>query len=221
MRILRLAIGLLLATLVGFGAAAASASEVSRFFVAVEVDSASGVKSFLDAGGDPNARDPRSGETALIIAMREESMNVFKELLRNPRLDLELAAPNGNTALMMAAFKRNKPAVLALLDRGAAVNRKGWSPLHYAAASGATDIARLLLERGAAIDALAPSDLTPLMLAAREGQESAALLLLEAGANAALVNGEGLTAAALAARADKPRIAEAVQAHLAAYPPQR
>lgn len=222
MRNLRLALGSLLVLLMSFGAVpAAGASELSRFFVSVEMDSAAGVKRFLEGGGDPNARDPRSGETALIIAMREESMNVFKDLLRNPRVDLELAAPNGNTALMMAAFKRNTPAVLALLDRGAAVNRTGWSPLHYAAAGGATDIGRLLLERGAAIDALAPSDLTPLMLAAREGQQATVQLLLEAGANATLVNGEGLSAAALAARADKAHIVAAIQSHLAATAARR
>ena len=122
-------------------------------------------------------------------------------------------------ALMMAAFKGNKPAVLALLGKGATVNRRGWSPLHYAAAGGAADIASILLERGAALDARAPADLTPLMMAAREGQESTVAVLLAAGANATLTNSEGLTAAQLAERADKPRIVEAINSHRRRIPP--
>ena len=203
------------------GVPVAGATDLQAFFVAVQVDSAASVKSMIGKGVDPDSRDPRSGETALIIALREESMNVFNVLLADPRVELELAAPNGNTPLMMAAFKGNKPAVLALLGKGAAVNRSGWSPLHYAAAGGSADVASILIERGATLDALAPSDLTPLMMAAREGQESTVAVLLAAGANATLANGEGLTAAQLAERADKPRIVEAINSHPRRIPPAR
>jgi ankyrin repeat protein len=196
------------------GVPVAGATELSDFFVAVQVDNPVSVKSLIARGVDPNARDPRSGETALIIALREDSMNVFNALLSDPRVELELAAPNGNTALMMAAFKANKPAALALLGKGAAVNRSGWSPLHYAAAGGAADIAGILIGRGAALNARAPAGLTALMMAAREGQEAAAAVLLRAGADASLVNSDGLTALQLAERADKPRIVKAIQAHL-------
>lgn len=191
----------------------ASADDLSNFFTLVQVDNANAVKSMIAKGVDVNARDPRSGETAMIVALREDSMNVFNALVTDPRAQLELAAPNGNTALMMAAFKGNKPAALALLERGAAVNRQGWSPLHYAAAGGAPDIARILIDRGAALNARAPGDLTPLMMAAREGQESAVAVLLEAGADTALKSAEGLTAAQFADRVDKPRIVKAIESH--------
>lgn len=191
----------------------ASADDLSDFFTVVQVDNAAAVKSLIAKGVNVNARDPGSGETALIVALREDSMSVFNALVDYPRVELELAAPNGNTALMMAAFKGNKPAALALLERGAAVNRPGWSPLHYAAAGGAADIARILLDRGAALNARAPGGLTPLMMAAREGQEFAVTVLLEAGADTALKNAEGLTAAQLADRADKPRILNTIQSH--------
>lgn len=204
----------LLMLILSFGlVGAAQADDITDFFVAVQVDNPNAVKSWIAKGIDPNARDPRSGETALIIALREDSMNVFNALLANPRVELELAAPNGNTALMMAAFKRNKLAVLALLGRGASVNRVGWSPLHYAAAGGAADIASVLIERGASLNARATAGLTPLMMAAREGQEQAVAVLLDAGADASLVNSEGLTALQLADRADKPRIVKAIKAH--------
>lgn len=194
-------------------ARAAGAADLPDFFIAVEVDNPDRVKSMIAKGVDPNARDPRSGETALIIAVRENSSNVFNALLADPRVDVELAAPNGNTPLMMAAFKGNKPAVLALLSRDASINHSGWSPLHYAAAGGAADIASILIERGAALDARAPAGLTALMMAAREGHESAAAVLLDAGADAALVSSEGLTAAMLADRADKPRIVRMIESH--------
>ncbi|MGZ8289306.1 MAG: ankyrin repeat domain-containing protein [Telluria sp.] len=205
---MRFPLQLMLSAALSLGVApGALADDVSAFFTAVQMDGERAVKSLIAKGIDPNMRDPRSGETALIIAMREDSMNVFKGLLADPRIRLELAAPNGNTALMMAAFKGNKEAVLALLDKGAKVNRPGWAPLHYAAAGGSDEIARILLARGAQLDALAPGDLTPLMMAAREGQEPVVALLLGAGANAALKSGEGLTAREIAIRADKPRIA--------------
>jgi ankyrin repeat protein len=191
----------------------ASAADLSHFFTLVQVDNANAVKAQIAQGVDVNARDPRSGETALIIALREESMNVFNALVDDPRVKLELEAPNGNTALMMAAFKRNTPAALALLERGAKVNRKGWSPLHYAGAGDAADIARVLIARGAALDARAPGGLTPLMMAAREGQESAVAVLLEAGANTSLKSSDGMTAADFADRMDKPRIVKAINSH--------
>ena len=199
----------------------ASADDLSNFFTLVQVDNANAVKSQLAKGVDVNARDPRTGETALIIALREDSMNVFNALVDDPRVKLELEAPNGNTALMMAAFKRNKPAALALLERGAKVNRAGWSPLHYAAAGDAADIARILIERGAALNSRAPGGLTPLMMAAREGQESAVAVLLEAGANTSLKSADGMTAADFADRMDKPRIVKAITSHRPAGKPTR
>lgn len=211
---LRLPMALLLSLMLCLGVVrGAVADDLSSFFTVVQIDNANAVKSMIAKGVDVNSRDPRSGETAMIIALREDSMNVFNVLVADPRVQLELAAPNGNTALMMAAFKRNKPAALALLERGAAVNRFGWSPLHYAAAGGAPDIARILIERGAAINSRAPGELTPLMMAAREGHESAVAVLLEAGADTALKSAEGLTAAQLADRMDKPRIVKAIQSH--------
>jgi uncharacterized protein len=191
----------------------AMADDLSDFFTVVQVDNANAVKAMIAKGVDVNARDPRSGEPALIIALREDSMSVFNVLLADPRVQLELAAPNGNTALMMAAFKGNKPAALALLERGAAVNRKGWSPLHYAAAGGADDIASTLIGRGAALNSRAPGGLTPLMMAAREGKESVVAVLLDAGADSSLKSAEGLNAAQYAGRMDKPRIVKAIEAH--------
>jgi hypothetical protein len=200
-----------------FGAAqAATPGEVKDFFRAVQLDDPRTVQSMLGKTIDPNELNPLGGEPALVLAVREGSMRVFDVLLNYPGTKLETPAVNGNTALMMAAFKHNKPAVMALLAKGAAVNRPGWSPLHYAAASGDDEIAAILLQRGASIDSPSPPGtglFTPLMMAAREGHETTALMLIERGANPQLKNSEGLTAAQLAERAGKSRVAAAIKEH--------
>ncbi|MES2117282.1 MAG: ankyrin repeat domain-containing protein [Pseudomonadota bacterium] len=186
------------------------------FFRAVQLDSDSVVKRTLSQGLDPNVREPERGETGLIVAMRYDAMKTLAILLAQPGIQIDARAPNGNTALMMAAFRQNKPAVLTLLGKGAAVNQPGWTALHYAAAANSTDIINVLLERHAAIDAPSPSGLTPLMLAAREGQEAAVALLLERGADATLKDGAyHQTAAEFAIKADKPWIAQTIGKHLA------
>jgi ankyrin repeat protein len=143
-------------------------------------------------------------------------MRVLQALLEAPGIQVDAPALNGNTALMMAAFKRNRAAAEALIARGAAVNRAGWTPLHYAAASGDEDIATLLIKRGARLDAASPvksGSFTPLMMAAREGQPDMAQFLLGQGANPQLANTEGLTAAQIAERANRADIASAIREH--------
>jgi len=185
------------------------------YFRALQLDDERAVKAVLSRGLDPNLRDPVRGETGLIIAIRYDAMQVVRLLLAQPKLKVDQQAANGNTALMMAAFQKNKPAVLALLEHGAQVNRPGWTALHYAAASGDLDIMKLLLERSAFIDAASPTGTTPLMLAAREGQEQAVKLLLEEGADATLKDRAWHeNAAEFAIRAQKPWIAEQIRLHL-------
>jgi ankyrin repeat protein len=199
------------------GAGAATTEQLTSFFRAVQMDDSSTVRKMLTAHTiDPNAIDPISGESALILALREGSSRVTDLLLADPAVKLELNAPNGNTALMMASFKHNTPAVRALLARGAIVNRPGYTALHFSAASGDDEITKILLDHFAYIDAEAPAKYTPLMIAAREGQESTVRLLLEEGADASLKNSESLTAAQIAERAEKPRIAAAIAEHIAA-----
>jgi ankyrin repeat protein len=186
------------------------------FFRAAQLNNTSGIKKLLARGLSPNLREP-AGETALIVAMRYEAYDVAKILMDQPGIDLEAKAPNGNTALMMAAFRQNKAVVLDMIKRGAQVNQKGWTALHYAAAAGSIEVTQLLLDNYAYIDAEAPSGMTPLMIAAREGQEKVVELLLEQGADATLIDGGfHLTAAEFATKADKPWIAKTINAHLAA-----
>lgn len=205
------AVAPVLAVLVAPAALAATPDQQNAFLRAVQFDDPRTVRSLLTEGIDPNRVNPLSGEPALVVAVREGSMNVLQLLLANARIQVDAPAKNGNTALMMAAFKRNMAAAEALLAKGAAVNRVGWTPLHYAAASGDLEIGGLLLQRGAKVDPVSPKasgSYTPLMMAAREGQEDFAKFLIEHGANRRLKNGEGLTAAQIAERADHQSIAK-------------
>jgi ankyrin repeat protein len=194
---------IVLAAFPGTAVLAANPDRTADFFRAVAMDDAATVKSLLAAGVNPNQQNPIGGEPALVIAVREGATRVLQTLLDQPGIQLDAAAMNGNTALMMAAFKRNRPAAEALVARGAAVNRPGWTPLHYAAASGDEDVARLLIKHGAKLDAVSPpasGSYTPLMMAAREGHPDMVAFLSAQGANPKLTNSEGLTAAGIAAQ---------------------
>jgi ankyrin repeat protein len=164
------------------------------YFKAVKLDLDGQVSKLLAQGFDPNAIEPERGDTGLILALREDAMKVFAVLLNARDINLEAHARNGDTALMIAAFKANLPAVRALLDKGVEVNQRGWTALHYAAASGNNDIVALLLDKSAYIDAESPNGTTPIMMAARGGHILTVKLLLDEGADATLKNGAGLTA---------------------------
>ena len=74
-----------------------------------------------------------------------------------------------------------------LIEKGADVNLKntsdGWRGLHYAISCGSDDVARLLIEKGAEVNAIADDGTTPLILAAKNDDVFIAKLLLEKGAN--------------------------------------
>ncbi|OBV38756.1 ankyrin repeat domain-containing protein [Janthinobacterium psychrotolerans] len=195
------------AVLLCVSAAVLAAPDQAGFYRAVSIDNASGVRKMLHDGVNPNVPDEQRGDIALVIALRDDADKVFRLLLETPGVDLEARSANGNTALMMAAYKHKREAVDALLAKGARVNQSGWTALHYAASAGDLPIMQLFLARGAKVDAYAPTNITPLMFAAREGQEEAVKLLLASGADASLKSSHGWTAAQFAQAADKPGVA--------------
>ncbi|WP_194721313.1 ankyrin repeat domain-containing protein [Noviherbaspirillum malthae] len=197
---------------VALGLAAASsqarAGAYDDFFRAVKIDDAKAVASLLARGLDPNLIEPERGETGLIMALRADSMKVFETLLKSKQIDLEVKAFNGDNALMMAAYKGNLPAVEALIEQGAEINKTGWTPLHYAAFVGNNDIVKLLLDKSAYIDAESPNKTTPIMMAARAGHILTVKLLLDEGADATLKNDAGMTAIDFANKYEFKDIAE-------------
>lgn len=172
----------------------AMAGAYDDFFRAVKMDDAATIKSLLVRGLNPNQIESERGHTGLILALHEDSMKAFKALLDAPDVDIEAKAFNGDNALMVACYKENTAAVKALIAKGAEVNRPGWTPLHYAAASGNNEIVQILLDKSAYIDAESPNKTTPLMMAARAGHIYTVKLLLDEGADATLKNELGMTA---------------------------
>jgi hypothetical protein len=190
------------------------AGSYDDFFKAVKMDRAQVVKSLLQRGLDPNLVEPERGDTGLILALREESMDVFRLLLETPGISMEARSRNGDNALMVAAFKNNKAAVEALLAKGAEVNRTGWTALHYAAMAGSNEIVQPLLDASAYIDAESPNKTTPLMLAARGGHILTVKLLHDSGADASLKNDLGMTAIDFARQNEHPDIVEGLEYRL-------
>jgi hypothetical protein len=178
---------------------------------ALNVDDDRTIRRWLAGGGDPNQLNER-GQTALIAALRDESFKVVAVLLEHERTQVDAPNHAGETALMMAALKGQLPWVQRLVAKGAAINREGWTPLHYAASGGATDVVRWLLDQGARIDAPSPNLSTALMMAARYGASESVELLLARGADARPRNARGLNAADFARGAGRDAMADRLQA---------
>ena len=156
----------------------ATAGAYVDFFRAVERDDARTVRALLERGFDPNAPSEQ-GHPALYLALREEAAGVVDVLLAHPELRVDAASAADETPLMMAALRGRLDWVQRLVKRGAAINRAGWTPLHYAASGPEPRVVAWLLEHGAAIDAPSPNRSTPLMMAAGYGAIDGAILLLE------------------------------------------
>ena len=184
----------------------ARAGSVDEYFRAVNVDDARTVSGLLARGFDPNTASDK-GQVGLFLALREDSPKVAQALLAHPQIAVDLANASDETPLMMAALRGRLDWAERLLERGAKLNRPGWTPLHYAASGPEPKVVALLLDRGAVVDAPSPNRSTPLMMAARYGDEGAVALLLARGANLELRNDRGLNAADLARLAGRENLA--------------
>ncbi len=138
------------------------------------------------------AANPATASTepfmAAFAALQSGDVAGFDALLRaDPRLARERGT-NGNTLLNLAVSIASKPdaragmsMIEALLAAGADVNEgndRGWTPLHAAAYANKPEIAALLIETGAALDAEAHgAGGTPLIVALFWGHREAADLL--------------------------------------------
>jgi hypothetical protein len=105
---------------------------------------------------------------------------------------------------MLAALTGQLKLADYLVQKGADVNKPGWTPLHYAASNGHREVIKLLLENHAYIDAESPNGSTPLMMASMYGNPQSVKLLLDEGADPLLKNQGGLTALQFAQRGNRP-----------------
>jgi ankyrin repeat protein len=172
----------------------AVAGSYDDFFRALRIDNAGAVSELLARGFDPNSPDEK-GQTGLHLAIRDNSPRVAAVLLAHPALRVDAPNASDETPLMLAALRGQMDSAQRLLDKGAAVNRPGWAPLHYAATGPEPKLVSLMLERGAQIDAPSPNGSTALMMAARYGADESALLLLARGASTTVRNQRDMNAA--------------------------
>jgi ankyrin repeat protein len=146
------------------------------------------------------------------VALREDARQAAAALIASPKLVVDAANASGETALMMASLRGHRAAAQQLVARGAALNRAGWTPLHYAASGPDPQLVAWLLEQGAAIDAPSPNRTTALMMAARYGSPDTAELLLARGADPKLRNERELSAADFARAAGREALAARLEA---------
>ena len=196
----------LLAALALSAATLAQATPVDDLVIAAEMNDPRVVRSLLLKGVDPNLTDAR-GRTALFTAVREGSQQALESLLSSPQTNVNAVNSDGETPLMLAAIRGLLPATQALVKRGAAVNRAGWTPLHYACSGPDNGVAEFLIKQGAELNARSENGTTPLMMAARYGSGDLVPLLLKAGAEPRAANEQELTAADFAQRSGRDRMA--------------
>ena len=187
------------------------AGSYEDFFSAIRRDDPSGVRTLLQRGFDPNTAN-EGGVSAIHLSIQTESYKAAEILATAPGLAVDKENEHGETPLMMAALKGQKRLAVVLLDRGARVQKPGWTPLHYAACGPDAEVVSLLLGRQAALEARSPNGTTPLMMAAGYGPEAAVDALLMAKADPSAKNDLGLTAADLAQRAGRDGLAKRLAA---------
>lgn len=189
------------------------AGSYEDFFRAIDIDAPGIIRDLLARGFDPNARNPK-GHVALSIALREQSLKAAEALWAHPELDVNAENAVGETPLMMAAMRGELDWARRLIQRGARVNKPGWSPMHYAAIAPDQRMMQFMLAQGGEVDALSPNGTTPLMMAARNGDERTVDLLIARGADARPKNQAGYTAADMARSQDRDNLADRLQALL-------
>jgi len=125
----------------------------------------------------------------------------LRKLIAADAIQAREASGDGWPPLHLAAAFSTPYAVTLLLKHGAHIHQISHNPmrnhaLHACIALGnSVDVARLLVEAGADVNATAAGGYTPLHLAASQGSREIVALLLESGANRETRCDQGKTAA--------------------------
>jgi uncharacterized protein len=134
-----------------------------------------------------------------------------KILLAEKASSVNAYAPDGFQPLGLAAFFGQTAVAHLLLEHEAAINSPSNNaqrvmPLHSSVAGQHLELTRLLLERGAEVNAKQEGNYTPLHSAAQNGQREMVELLLAYGADKTLVSRDGKRALDFARDAGHDRV---------------
>ena len=195
---------------------ASFAGSYDDFFKAIELDQPEVVSNLLARGFDPNSPSPQ-GVPALLLCYQKKSVKVLDLLIAAKPTHMNVQNSSGENLLMLAALDNQLGLVETLIDKGADINKPGWTALHYAASKGHIEMIRLLLDNQAYIDAESPNGTTPLMMAARYATPKTVKLLLEEGADPRIRNQPGFDALQMAQKHASSESAAYVQAFLSAW----
>ena len=137
----------------------------------------------------------KDGYTPLHLSLLVPTQDAALTFLLKRGADISARIPNGETALMVAAWKNHKDGALKLIEKSKALSdgkcpiifqrgTKDWTSLHYAARWNTdTYIIKLLLSNDAEVNAVEENEVTPLGYAADQGRLEAIRVLIAAGAN--------------------------------------
>src|SRR5262245_61391639 len=121
----------------------------------------------------------------LLDAVKRRDHGALKALIKS-RVDVNVAQPDGATALAWAIYLDDAEAAEMLMAAGAKVNTSdeyGETPLTLACGTGNAALVKKLVEAGADVKAARWDGTTALMLAANSGKAEAVKLLVERGAD--------------------------------------
>ncbi len=172
---------MILMVLASFSSQAVNAND---WWVYIKNDRDSEIAALLRSGANPNIKTD-AGNPAIMQAVRDGSWKVFDVLAAHPRTDVNATNSYEETPLMYVALVGTVSRAQKLIDRGAQVNRLGWTPLHYAAAKSNDDMVKFLLDKDAMPNAPSPDGTSPLMMAAQAERVNPKVvqLLIHAGAD--------------------------------------
>ena len=205
----------------GARATAATRYGVTPLALAARNGNAAMIEALVKAGADPNAGSPE-GETALMTVTRSGNLAAVEKLLALGANPNAKEAWHQQTALMWAASENQAAVAATLLKAGADVNARskvwpgqpprprgsetsfqaahsnfpkgGFSVVHFAAQYGAAEVAGLLADAGANLEATEPDGITPLMMAIINGHYDVAAVFVRKGANVNAVDRSGRSA---------------------------
>jgi ankyrin repeat protein len=136
------------------------------------------IKKLVELGANVNEYEEERGNTPLIIAICSANYNkdLCDFLINNDNIDIELKNSTQNSALHYASFFNREDLVNTLIKKTSDVkidekNQKDKTPLYLAIEKDNNEIAKLLIDHGADINASGPEGKTPLDLAIETGNQ--------------------------------------------------